>query len=262
MVKSVWLSTALAALVAFPVAASAGWMIEWKHTSIRNETRQDSKNATAYMDGNKSRMEQEHLTTIYDYGNSKFTIINPESKYFWSGTDDEYVKLTAKRRQEKAQQNLGVGKKKDPELLPEIDEDSLPEISVVLSGETREIAGHQTTKYLVMVGEELFQEVWVAPDLDLSSDLDPKKFIEYQQTTSRGMVGRSSKAYQALYRSPAYLDLLRKGFALETLSNHLAGSFERSARSVRQIDVEPSKFAVPEGYRRVRLSDVFDLEKR
>lgn len=262
MVKTAWLSVSLMALVAMPQVAGAGWMIEWKNTPSRQDVRQDSTNSTAYLDGNKSRVEQEHLTTIYDYDKSKFTIINPKSKYFWSGGIEEYVLLAAKRRKEEMAKKHGASKNGDKDPLPELDVDALPEISVELSGETREIAGHQTTKYLVRVNEELFQEVWVAADLDLSADLDPEKFVEYQQKSSRGMIGASSKPYHALYRSPAYLDLLRKGFALETKTNHIAGSFEQRARSIREVTVDSARFEVPEGYRRVRLEEVFTPVKR
>ncbi len=261
MVKSVWLSMSLVALVAMPPVAKAGWVIEWRSTPIRKDIRQDSSNSTAYIDDNKSRMEQEHLTSIYDYDKSTFTILNPKAKYFWSGSVEDYVKLSAKRRHEATNKHLGAASKAGADPLPELDLESLPEITVELSGEAREIAGHQTTKYLVKLDNEIFQEFWVAPDVDLTADLDPEKLVEFQKKSSRGMIGAAAKPYNALYRSPAYLDLLRKGYALETKTNHIAGSFEQRARSIRETTVDPARFAVPEGYRRVRLEDVFKVEE-
>ncbi len=261
MVKNAWLSLSLAALVAVPTIASAGWVIEWRNTPLRKDVRQETTKARAYLGDNKSRMEQEHLTTINDYEKSKFTIINPESKYYWSGNVEEYVKLSAKRRREAMVKKLGGGKKEPAELLPELDEENLPEITVELSGETKELAGHQVTKYLVRVNEELFQEMWIAEALDLSGDIDPEKLVTFQQKSSRGMVGASAQPYNALYRSADYLNLLRKGFALETLTHHIAGGFEQSARSIRETTVDDESFSPPEGYRRVRLNEVFQIKE-
>ncbi len=261
MVKNVWMSLSLAALVAVPTIASAGWVIEWRNTPLRKDVRQEATKARSYISGNKSRMEQEYLTTINDYEKSKFTIINPKSKFYWSGNVEEYVKLSAKRRRDAMAKSLDAGKKESPELLPELDEENLPEITVELSGETKELAGHEVTKYLVRVNEELFQEIWIAEGLDLSDDVDPEKFVTFQKKSSRGMVGASAPPFNALYRSADYINLLRKGFALETLTHHIAGGFEQSARSIRETTVNEESFSPPEGYRRVRLSEVFRIEE-
>jgi hypothetical protein len=257
MLKKVWMGAALTALVAAPGVARAGWVIEWKSTPVRKEVRQDSQRSTAYIEDNKMKMEQERIVTVYDYDKQRFTVLNPSTRFFWSGSVDDYVLKSATRRQQQLAKSYGS--KKSDDALPELDPDDLPEVTVELSGETKEIAGYQTTKYVVKINEELFQEMWVAPELDLTDDIDPKKYVEYQQKTSRGMIGASSKPFNAMYRSPAYLDLLRKGFALETSTNHIAGSFEQSARSVRKSSVDSSSFEAPKDYRRVRLDDVFKM---
>lgn len=246
-------------LLATTSAAQAGWMIEWENTPIRKAGRQDGEKATAYIQGNKTRMEQEHLTTLYDYDQGKFTILNPKAGFFWSGSVEDYVKLSTKRRSEALRKRMGTAKGVDEEL-PTIDPSKLPAVIVEQSGETREIAGHATVKYVIKIGETAFQDLWIAEGLSTAADLDPDKLIKYQQLSSRGMIGASSDAYNALYRSPEYRALLDKGVALETVTYHLAGGFEQRARSIREMEVEPSKFSVPEDYRRVRLDDVFQVE--
>lgn len=262
MAKKTWLNASMAAavwLVAAAPAARAGWIIEWENTPIRGDTRADGERATAYLQANKTRMEQEHVTTLYDYDQGKFTILNPKSKFFWSGSVEDYVKLSAKRRNEALRKRTGGNQTADE--LPEVDPDKLPQITVELSGETREIAGHDTVKHVVKVNDEVFQEMWIAEGLSTAADLDPDKLLEYQRVSSRGMIGASSAPYNALYRSPEYRKLLDKGVALETVTHHLAGGFEQRARSIKQAEVDPAKFSVPEDYRRVRLDDVFQVEK-
>jgi hypothetical protein len=260
MSKIVSRGLVILALAATPSLASAGWVIEWKNTPIRKDVPQDSEFTTAYVSRNKGRMEQPHVTTVYDYDKSTFTMMNPKAKFFWTGGIEEYVKLTAKRRDEALRKSVRA--KKDGEIgeLPEVDVETLPEITIQRSGEQRQIAGYDTVKYVVHVNEELFQELFVAEGLDLTADLDPKKFVAYQLKNSRGMIGGSSKPYQALYRDPGYLDMLKKGFVLETLTHHIAGGFQQTAQSIKQVDVDPATFAAPAEYRRVQLDDVLQIE--
>ncbi len=250
---------ALALMSMIPGIASAGWIIEWEHTPVRAGERLESKRAIAYIEDDKTRVEQDHITTVYDYDEGTFTLLNPTSRYYWSAGVDDYVKESVRNRDRNLRKKLGT-ESEDDEELPEVDLESLPEISVEATDEMRTIAGHQAFKHVVRVNEELFQEIWVANDLDLSGDLDPDKVVKFQARSSRGMIGNSSKPYNALYRSPAYLELLKKGYALRTLTHHIAGAFDRKARSVREADVEDSKFEVPAGYRKVSLQEVFKTE--
>ncbi len=261
MLKNVICGVGLLALVAAPSVASAGWVVEWKNTPLRKDVAQDSQKATVYIGANKSRMEQEHVITIYDYDKATFTVMNPETKLFWSGPLVEYVKISSKRRNEALRKTMGGKKRDEAGALTEPDAESLPEITITRSGEQRQIAGYDTVKYVIQVNEELFQELWIAEGLNVSADVDLGKFVEYQRKNSLGMTGNSAKPYNALYRSPAYMDMLKKGFALETKTHHLAGGFEQTAKSIRQTEIDASRFAVPEEYRRVQLADVFQIER-
>jgi len=235
---------ALALVWMIPGIASAGWIIEWEHTPVRAD---------------ETRVEQDHITTVYDYDAGTFTLLNPTSRYYWSAGVDDYVRESVRQRDQNLRKKLGTETKDDDEL-PKVDLESLPEISVEPTDEMRTIAGHRAFKHVVRVNEELFQEIWVATDLDLSEDLDPEKVVKFQARSSRGMIGNSSKPYNALYRSPAYFELLEKGYALRILTHHIAGAFDRKARSVREADVEDSKFEVPAGYRKVSLQEVFKTD--
>jgi hypothetical protein len=55
--------------------------------------------------------------------------------------------------------------------------------------------------------------------------------------------------------------LLEKGFVLRSITHHIAGGFERKAVELKQVEIPESDFAVPDDYRKVRLSDVFPTDK-
>ncbi len=251
-----WAVCALAVAV-LPSTVQAGWVIEWEGTPIRKTGRQESLSSKSYIASDKRLVEQEHIQTIYDYGSGTFTLLNPKKKYIWSGTIEEYVTRSTERRNKALRKKFGGNKDKDASKPKAIDKESLPPVVIERKPEEKDIAGYTALRYDVLVDGQLFQEIWVAEGLNLESDLDPEKLVKYQQERSRGYIGASAAPHNALYHSKDYLDLLRKGFALQTTTYHLAGGYEQRAKSVRAADIDGARFKAPEDYRRVRLTDIF-----
>jgi hypothetical protein len=137
-----------------------------------------------------------------------------------------------------------------------VDPKTLPPITVAKTDVTETIAGHPTTKYEVKAKDELLLEVWLAEDIKVSSDLDPKRFLEYESRLTEAMLGNSAKPFAALYRSEEYGKLLERGYILKSVTHHRAGTYEREVTEIRSADVPATDFDVPENYRRVRLADV------
>jgi len=272
MSRAVRVLTLLPLLALAPALAQAGWIIDWSTTAVNQKgERMAAQRATQTIAGNRVRMQQPEVTTIADYAQDRFTLINPSKQYFWSGSIDEYVSDMSAQRQnamrdrtsklpipQKKKDEVAAKKAADGGKPPTIDLAKLPPVSLSSTGQTEKIAGYDTEKYEAKVDGELFQEIWIAPALDLSSDLDAVRFLAQQQKTGAAMLGKSSKQYNALYNNEQYRALLAKGFVLKTITHHLAGSFERAATSVKQADVPASEFVVPENYRKVRLTDLFD----
>lgn len=251
----------LCALCFTPAAVHAGWIVDWEHTPIKSSgERGTTETATMRIKKGKVRLTQPSTTSLIDYNKRRFAILNPDRQYFWSGTVDQYVTEMQQTRARAAKKRRG-NEKAAPEEQAKIDPKSLPPVVVTKTDETETIAGHPTRKYEIRVDNDLFEELWVAEDLNLSGDLDPKKFLDYQKKMGAAMLGNSAKAYNALYRSAEYKNLLEKGFVLRSITHHIAGGFERKAVAVKQEEIPESEFEVPDNYRRVRLSDVFATEK-
>ncbi len=259
--------TLLAALT-LPAVTHAGWVIDWTTTASSSKgDRMPSQTATQSIAGNKVRMEQPHVVTITDYATDRFTMMNPEKEYFWSGSTAEYAREMARARASAMQDRItamsGMPKKAaeagavDPPTPGPVDPARLPPVSITASGAGEQIAGYETQKFEVRVDGELFEEIWVAP-IDLSGDLDVDRFLAQQRQSGRNMQGRSGEKYTALYHSPEYRQLLDKQFPLKTVTHHIAGTFERQATAARRADVPAATFEVPDNYRKVRLSDLLD----
>jgi hypothetical protein len=256
------LSVLSLALAGLPAVGQAGWVVEWQNTVIRpNGDRLDPQASTQRISNGRVRIVQPQTTSLIDYDKKRFTILNPTLGYFWSGSVSEYVKQVTHDRNRVLSQRMG-GKKQNVDLeRKKTDPDTLPKITIEKTSEGEKIAGHETTKYLVRSDDELLQELWVADDLDLSSDIDVDDFLAYERTMSKSMIGRSAAAFAALYRSKEYRDLLKQGYVLKNVTHHISGGFERVATAVRREDVDGSEFKVPEEYRRVRLADVLGERK-
>ncbi|MEO8605406.1 MAG: DUF4412 domain-containing protein [bacterium] len=254
-----------------PAMARAGWIVDWSTVAVNQKgERMAAQQATQSITGNQVRMQQPEVTTIIDYTKDRYTLINPAKRYFWSGTIDDYVRDMSSQRKNALTERVNrmpIPKRKRDKLVDqegaESEKKPTPEptrlpVSLAETGAAEKIAGYETEKYDVKVDGELFQEIWIAPALDLSADLDAARYLAQQQKTGSSMLGKSAKQYSALYNDPQYSALLAKGFVVKTVTHHMAGSFERVVTSVKQVDVPASDFAVPEDYRKVRLADLFD----
>ena len=240
-----------------PGIASAGWIVEWDNAGFnRNGDRYPTESATMYLQGGEVRLSQTNSVSLLDYNEGRFALLYPERKFFWSGKVEDYVTEMTSNRAEMMSERvskstaLSYGK-------PAIDEDALPKIVIKKTDVTEKIAGHETTRYEVRSAGELFQELWLAEDIDLSKDRDPEKFLDYQRRMSAGMLGNSAAPFNALYRSEDYAKLLKKGYVLKEVTHHGGGGFERVVTTIRPSEIAAPEFEVPDGYRRVRLRDMF-----
>lgn len=256
----------LTALIAVPSSVQAGWVSQWTNIATQpNGERAAPQSSSMSIAGNRVRLEQPEAITLIDYNTGTFTVMNPAKQVFWSGPIDEYARLVAESRTNamlkkfnefQDKKNAAHGLPPATPGLKKIDPAKLPPLSIVKTDVTERIAGYDTIKYQVQVDGELFQELWIAPTLDVSPDLNIDRYLTQQRKIGAGMAGKSADQYNALYLSDDYRQLLEKAFVLKMVTHHIAGGFERTATSVNQADVAASQFEVPDAYRKVRLSDV------
>lgn len=246
--------------VGFPLSARAGWIVEWQNTSFKpNGERRNSELSTMHISKGQVRLVQPSSVSLIDYDKASFSVLNPAAKLFWSGPVDDYVAEASSNRQETVRSKFGPDAAANFRM-PRIDEKELPAIVIRKLDEKQTIAGHEAVKHEIESRGQVFQELWLATDLDLSADLSVEKFLDYQRKMSASMLGKPAALFNALYRSAEYRKLLETGFVLRTVQRHNAGSFTREVASIRKADIAPAEFKVPEDYRRVALKDVLPAE--
>ena len=102
----------VACLSIAPAAAEAGWVAEWLNTAYKsNGERQDPQRSTMRIADGKIKVEQPHAVTLIDYARGRYTILNPQRKYFWTGSIDDYIPRCqgAQRRAQATHGNEGRG---------------------------------------------------------------------------------------------------------------------------------------------------------
>ena len=202
------LRTALlsAALATVPAAAFAGWETTWTNTPVRAKgERMTSQDSTMKIEGGQVRVDQPDIISLIDYNTGKYTLINPQKQYFWTGTVDDFVremvttrdaKLTDKfpDRQPPPDKHKKKNKKNEEYSPPKVDVAKLPPVSVIKTETTEKIAGYDTVKYEIKANGELFEEIWVAPALDMSGDLNVDKYLAVQRKLAAAKRGTRANA--------------------------------------------------------------------
>jgi hypothetical protein len=245
-----------------PPAAQGGWIIEMRNTAISSKgERQKPEDATMYVSEGKVRTVQPNATTVVDYKAGRFTLINANKGLFWTGTIDEYVTEMTKSRSQAAYERYGSTNAAHLTRDPSKGDAKAAKVVLRKLGDGGPIAGHETVKYQVESDGELFQELWVANDVNTNADLDPGQYLAIQQKLSGAMIGKAGKSYRAMWKNPDVRALYGKGIIVQNVIRHIAGGFERTTTSVKQSDVAASEFQVPDSYRRVRLSEVLKSDK-
>jgi len=228
--------------------AQAGWVIEENTVFTKpNGEARPAEPATMRISQGRIRLSQPSAVTVQDCVKGTFAIYVPDRNSYWSGTLDEYTAQIAAAGQDK-------GAKPS---VPKIDVATLPKIEVKKTDDTAKIGGYDSVKYVILSNGTTFQEIWMTKAFNVNDDLKPDNYLECQRKMSVAMQGNAAGAFNALYRSPEYRELVTSGFPMKTVVYHSAGSYTREVRSVSRADVPDSDFSIPAGAHKKSLNDLF-----
>ena len=245
-------------------AAYGGWIIEQSNVATRPKGDPGpAEPATLRVSQGRVRLTQPNIVTIQDCVKGRFIMYVPERNAYWSGSLDDYTsELRAQAAQSGATASGNPMPTKAPEKVPTVNAAGLPNLIVRKTTEQAKVAGYDTTKYVIESDGSLFQELWVTTAVNISDDLDPKKYVACQAKISAGMLGASTGSFNALYRSPDYLNLLTSGVILKRVTHHAAGTYSEEVRSINKADIADDEFATPSGATKVSLNDLFAPPQR
>jgi hypothetical protein len=232
-----WLSTALPAFAGL---------------HIQEADREYPQDVTVYwFQAGKARVDGalEGLSVIIDVRNGEGWLIDGASKRYAGGKiadlAEELRKLEEPLGNEAAPGDAG-GKK--PAVEP-----ARPLAIVVKDlGAGERLLGYDTRHYQVLLADELLEELWLAPKIQVASEIDMAAFSVALQKMLGGGAGLS----QGYEESETYRNLRAGGYPLRQVLYFVGEKSTLEVTSVAIKELPASDFSIPKGFKQVGYTDL------
>ena len=239
------LAAALAAglLLASVSSARAGYRIQEVDPEFPGEV------TTYRFQGGKARVDGalEGLTMIVDTKAGEGWLIDAALRRFAGGKFDELAaelaRIDEQERGDEAEEE-GVDEEEAPAKPHSVEVKDL--------GPAERLLGYETRRHQVFVDAELIEELWVAPKIDVASEVDPALFA----AAMRKMLGESMSVGQGYEDSPAYRALRAAGYPLRQVLYFVGEKSTLEASAVAVESLPAGDFAVPQGFARVGYAEL------
>jgi len=189
--------------------------------------------STQYITADKMRVSDGKTDTIVNLGEKKIVQIDHKKKKYYEITFDEMRAHFAKMEQ-----------MLDANPMMEQMMGKVSDVEVQETSETKEIVGFSCTKYLISMGDNIRQILWVTPDLEMP--------LEYYDASKAvyAMMGPMGSRFVKMVDAMKEI----KGFSLATEMDMKVMGMDASSKSmvteVKSGPVPADAFAVPSGYKK------------
>ncbi|MDH4204997.1 MAG: DUF4412 domain-containing protein [Desulfobacteraceae bacterium] len=213
----------------------------------------DQNGETTLISKGRIKNASEGIVWILNGPRDEMIFINDDQKTYSIGTTDEYCNSLSAMFE---QMMKGVPEEQR-KMMTKGKGSSRQDVSIVKLGDGGTIAGYKTVKYKVLVGGELFKEIWLTLDSSLMKEYKPlipvlKKF----NSCTNSMEMESSPE-----NTPEYQKLWEAGFELKSVRYERGDS--ESETDVVQLDkktIPESEFKVPSGYKQVSFAELLKAQ--
>ena len=233
----------LSLLAALP--ALAGFRIEEADLEFPKDV------SVFWFQGGKARVDGalEGLTVIIDIKNGEGWLIDNASKRFAGGKLAELAEIL-KKVEGPLDNDPVPGDTPDKKAATE----SAKPLAVVVKdlGAGEKLQGYDTRHYQVLVDDEVLEELWLAPKIQVASEIDLVAF----GTAMQKMLGGGAGLSQGYEESETYRNLRAGGYPLRQVLFFVGEKSTLEVTSVAVKDLPPSDFAVPKGFTRVGYAEL------
>jgi hypothetical protein len=248
----------LCALLMLAVAASpvlAGWVIESNETSPGGEL---SKQTIYFQNNMMKIVDEDGQTVIFDVAKGEMYVLMPEQNMYIAGKPEDLMNAAKSMADKMKEAMMAHMTPEQKEAYEKLMDESKAEAAaaktydVKKTSEKATVAGYSTLKYQVYSGETMEEEAWISSDIKAGEEIDLQKV----RTMMEAMAGEGEAlAFEA---SSGYLALLEQGFPLKTISYEQGQPADVSeAVRVEKKTFPASEFAVPEGYQRMTIDQMY-----
>ncbi|NOY38635.1 MAG: DUF4412 domain-containing protein [Chlorobi bacterium] len=214
----------------------AGWV-------IRTTDTEGAGTMVMMFQNGKMRMDMgDMVSIIINTGNNTMTWISHPSKKYWSGTAQEF------KKQQKAMIREMTGM--DPDKVGSNAEEKSFHLQIEKI-ESGDILGFKVDHFKVSESGNLKEELWIAPDVTVTKEVDWKKLTGMLEVMS----GDLEKDYSS---TSEYESLMMSGYPLKTIEYADGEAMVNGeAESVEKKNLPASMFALPGGYDQVTILSEF-----
>jgi len=209
----------------------------------------DENGDTTLISKGRIKNTSEGLVWILNGNSDEMIFINNEQKTYSHGKTDEYCNLLSAMFEQimkgiPEEQRMMMDKNK---------KSSKQDVSIVKSGDGENVAGYKTVKYKVLVGGELFKEIWQSSDSSLMKEYKPlipllKKFNSCMNSMEMEFSPENT---------PEYQKLLDAGIELKSVRHELGNSSaETNVVQLNEKTIPESEFKTPLGYKKVSFAEM------
>jgi len=201
--------------------------------------------------GGKARVDGalEGLTVIIDIKNDEGWLIDSASKRFAGGKLTELAEIL--KKVEGTLDNDPVhGDPADKKAATE----SPKPLAVVVKdlGAGERLQGYETRHYQVLLDGEVLEELWLAPKIQVASEINLVAF----GTAMQKMLGGGAELSQGYEESETYRNLRAGGYPLRQVLFFVGEKSTLEVTSVTVKELPLSDFAVPKGFTKIGYAEL------
>jgi hypothetical protein len=197
--------------------------------------------------------------TIMDGTTGEIILYSENSKMYFQGKIENYCTETHAMVEESLNSLTPEMRKMMEQMNTEkagVDE---RKISIDKKGDGEEIAGFKTTKYNVLVDGEIYEELWLATDVQLLKDSKPLIGLLTELTKCTSSMDNED----FISSHPDYLKLFEQGVILKSLKNEEGETnIQTNVVELQKIDISSDEFEVPSGYKRGKFRELMAGEMK
>lgn len=201
--------------------------------------------------GGKARVDGalDGLTVIVDLKSDEGWLIERESKRFAGGKLAHLAEILKKVEGSLDNDALvgdQAGRKNGAE--------SAKPLAVVVRdlGAGERLQGYETRHFQVLLDGEVLEELWLAPKIQVASEIDLAAF----GTAMQNMLGGGAGLSQGYEESETYRKLRAGGYPLRQVLFFVGEKSTIEVTSVTVKDLPPSDFAVPKGFKKTGYAEL------
>jgi len=244
------------------ITCKAGWVISEKITDNFGNT----SIQTTFIQQNQIRYESASSISILNLDDQLITIIFPNLRAYWQGSTSDLTTSMMEAYDSQVQslvlslpldQQAKFQQMYDTIKMKMLHPDTTSignRFSLQKTDHHDTIQGYMSTEYLILRDSVVGERFWITTDKKPYRDIDAGRLVELKNGLNPYSHGGT------LLNSEAYLNLLQNGLIVKSTMIDKEEVYETTELTqVKQINIPSDFFFPPANYRKVSLTDAFNL---